>query len=278
MASALGGAPNESQSIASESVISLSKARSSTCSTPMMHREYSVVATNKNLSLLGLMHFANGRGFQEKVIAELKSGYAFDAVTSRRYAANTAWQKLNIFTHNIATSKQLDTGAAPKNALAPTHDLVPASLHPLLAVRVAPPSRSFAPAGGQTAPSPRLPSRRAGALYEDRTTAPMRRVEITPGLRRRRRMGRRLFTVHVDCIALPHRAAPAPRPTTVKRRAAGLPGGGEHLSEAPGTPRGSSSPPRRRTRRELRSRRRATLLPVAIRSPVVEPAGMSRWD
>jgi hypothetical protein len=80
----------------------------------MANWEYSVVATNKNLSLLGLMHFANGRGFQEKVIAELKSGYAFDAVTSRRYAANTAWQKLNIFTHNIATSMQLDTGAARK--------------------------------------------------------------------------------------------------------------------------------------------------------------------
>lgn len=79
------------------------------------HWEYSVVATNKDLSLLATWHFANGRGIQEKTIAELKTGYALDAVTSRRYTANTAWQKLNVFAHNLATSLQLDTGAAKKS-------------------------------------------------------------------------------------------------------------------------------------------------------------------
>lgn len=76
--------------------------------------EYSVVATNKTLGLRALWHFANGRGIQEKVTAELKSGYAFDAIPTNRYSANTAWQKLNIVTHNIVTSFQLVTAMTPK--------------------------------------------------------------------------------------------------------------------------------------------------------------------
>lgn len=76
--------------------------------------EYSVVATNKTLGLRGLYHFMNGRGIQEKTIGELKSGFAFGIIPTNRYSANTAWQKLNILAHNIATSFQLAAGAAPK--------------------------------------------------------------------------------------------------------------------------------------------------------------------
>jgi hypothetical protein len=78
--------------------------------------EYSVVATNKTLALRALWHFANGRGAQEKIIAELKSGFAFDCIPTLRYAANTAWQKLNVLAHNLAVSFQLDTTPVPKSS------------------------------------------------------------------------------------------------------------------------------------------------------------------
>jgi len=76
--------------------------------------EYSVVATNKTLDLRALWHFQNGRGVQEKVIGELKSGLAFASIPSQTYSANTAWQKLNVLAHNIATSFQLQTVAPAK--------------------------------------------------------------------------------------------------------------------------------------------------------------------
>lgn len=76
--------------------------------------EYSTVATNKTLDLRALWHFQNGRGVQEKVIGELKSGLAFASIPSKTYSANTAWQKLNVLTHNIATTFQLQTIAPAK--------------------------------------------------------------------------------------------------------------------------------------------------------------------
>lgn len=76
--------------------------------------EYSVIATNKTLGLSALWNFMNGRGVQEKIFAELKSGYAYDAVPTNNYRANTAWQKLNIIAHNLMTSMQLTTTAIPK--------------------------------------------------------------------------------------------------------------------------------------------------------------------
>ena len=76
--------------------------------------EYSVVATNKTLGLRALWHFQAGRGVQEKTIAELKSGFAFASIPTQTYSANTAWQKLNILAHNLATSFQLATTATEK--------------------------------------------------------------------------------------------------------------------------------------------------------------------
>ncbi len=76
--------------------------------------EYSVVATNKKLGLKPLYRFMNGRGVQEKTFAELKDGFAFDAIPTNAYGANTAWQKLNILTHNIAVAYQLSTTATVK--------------------------------------------------------------------------------------------------------------------------------------------------------------------
>ncbi len=74
------------------------------------HWEYSMVATNKDLGLRALWHFQNGRSVQEKTIAELKSGFAFDCIPTNKYSANTAWQKLNILAHNIMVTMQLATG------------------------------------------------------------------------------------------------------------------------------------------------------------------------
>lgn len=76
--------------------------------------EYSVVATNKIIDLRTLWNFQNGRGVQEKVIGELKSGLAFGSIPSQSYSANTAWQKLNILTHNLLTTFQLRTTATPR--------------------------------------------------------------------------------------------------------------------------------------------------------------------
>jgi hypothetical protein len=78
------------------------------------HWEYSVVATNKKLGLRALWHFQAGRGVQEKTIGELKNGYAFASIPTQTYCANTAWQKLNVFAHNLMTTFQLLTIATEK--------------------------------------------------------------------------------------------------------------------------------------------------------------------
>jgi hypothetical protein len=78
------------------------------------HWEYSGVVTNHRLGLRALWHFMGGRGAHEKVLAELKHGYAFDSVPGRSYAANSTWQILAVLAHNLMTSFQL--GATPRVA------------------------------------------------------------------------------------------------------------------------------------------------------------------
>lgn len=73
--------------------------------------EYSAMATNKTLSVRSLWHFLNGRGAHEKALGELKSGFAFDAVPTRCYAANSAWQSLSLLAFNLSRSFQIATGA-----------------------------------------------------------------------------------------------------------------------------------------------------------------------
>jgi hypothetical protein len=51
---------------------------------------------------------------REKTIGELKSGLGFAAMPTQTYSANTAWQKLNILTHNLVTTFQLQTTASEK--------------------------------------------------------------------------------------------------------------------------------------------------------------------
>lgn len=78
------------------------------------HWEYSALCTNKTLGLRALWNFYNGRGAQEKVIGELKSGFAFGDIPTKTYSANTTWQKLNILAHNLMTTFQLATTATEK--------------------------------------------------------------------------------------------------------------------------------------------------------------------
>jgi hypothetical protein len=78
------------------------------------HYEYAAVATNLALDLPALYAFINGRGAQEKTLAELKGEFALDVVPTAHYGANSAWQQLSILAHNLARSFQLDTLATPK--------------------------------------------------------------------------------------------------------------------------------------------------------------------
>ena len=69
--------------------------------------EYSAVTTNLPFTPKNLWLFMAGRGAQEKTIAELKGGLAFDSVPSKRYAANSAWQWLSVLAHNLHRDFQL---------------------------------------------------------------------------------------------------------------------------------------------------------------------------
>ena len=77
------------------------------------HFEYAAVA-NLPLDLSALYAFICGRGAQEKTLAELKGEFALDVVLTRHYGANSAWQQLSVFAHNLIRSFQLDTLATPK--------------------------------------------------------------------------------------------------------------------------------------------------------------------
>ncbi len=71
------------------------------------HYEYSAVTTNLGISGGSLWQFMAGRGTHEQAYAELKSGFAFDAVPSQSYAANSAWQQLNIIAFNLVRRFQM---------------------------------------------------------------------------------------------------------------------------------------------------------------------------
>jgi hypothetical protein len=71
------------------------------------HFEYYAVATNMSLGLPALFAFVCGRGAQEKTFAELKGEFALDVVPTNHYAANSAWQQLNVLAYNVARRFQL---------------------------------------------------------------------------------------------------------------------------------------------------------------------------
>jgi Transposase DDE domain group 1 len=76
--------------------------------------EYSAVSTNLELKAAALWDFIAGRGAQEKTFAEIKGQWALDAVPTRHYGANSAWQQISILGHNLLRSFQLQTLASKK--------------------------------------------------------------------------------------------------------------------------------------------------------------------
>lgn len=69
--------------------------------------EYSAIATSLHLSVKDLWLFMAGRGNQEKTIAELKDGLAFDSIPTKYYGANGAWQWLVVLAHNLHRDFQI---------------------------------------------------------------------------------------------------------------------------------------------------------------------------
>lgn len=75
------------------------------------HFEYSAVTTNKRIGPVALWYFMAGRGAQEKTLAELKDGLAFDTVPTNHYGANRAWQQLSVMALNLLRRFQVESGA-----------------------------------------------------------------------------------------------------------------------------------------------------------------------
>jgi hypothetical protein len=78
------------------------------------HWEYSAVVTNKTLTGRNLWHYMCGRGGHEKILAELKGGYAFDSIPTMKYAANGAWQILSVLAFNLMRGMQATTTAVTR--------------------------------------------------------------------------------------------------------------------------------------------------------------------
>jgi hypothetical protein len=76
--------------------------------------EYSAIATNRTIGGRALWHFLAGRGDHEKLLAELKGGYALHTVPTNHYGANSAWQQIVVLAHNLITNLQLATLANRK--------------------------------------------------------------------------------------------------------------------------------------------------------------------
>ena len=78
------------------------------------HYEYSAVTSNKKLGAVALWYFMAGRGAQEKTLAELEDGFAFDSVPTNHYAANSAWQQLSVLAMNLLRRFSMETTAAAR--------------------------------------------------------------------------------------------------------------------------------------------------------------------
>src|SRR5436309_862433 len=87
------------------------------------HWEYSAITTNKPLGLKALWKFMAGRGTHEKVLAQLKHGYAFETIPTRNFAANSTWQILSVLAHNLITNFQIALASPQRPASAKRRSL-----------------------------------------------------------------------------------------------------------------------------------------------------------
>lgn len=74
--------------------------------------EYSAVTTSLDLDAKRLWFFMAGRGAQQRTLAELKGGFAFDTIPTKRYAANSAWQWISVLAHSLHRDFQMARGTA----------------------------------------------------------------------------------------------------------------------------------------------------------------------
>lgn len=112
------------------------------------HFEYSAVATNRDIRPEFLWKFMAGRGAQEKTIAELKGEWAFDTIPTNHYAANSAWQQISIFGHNLIRSFQIETMASEKRfSIKRTYHRVMHSLKTIRFLLIHQPARIVRPQG-----------------------------------------------------------------------------------------------------------------------------------
>lgn len=86
------------------------------------HFEYSVVATNKTLSIPALWQFIAGRGAHEKTIAELKQAVAFDAIrpTTARPMPRGRCRACSRSTSSAASRSPLEHPCGPGPGSGPT--------------------------------------------------------------------------------------------------------------------------------------------------------------
>ena len=78
--------------------------------------QYKVIITNKTLKAGRAAAFHEGRGYQEKIFAELKNSVELGYIPCRRRVANEVWLHSAILAHNLGRELQLQAGAEKKPA------------------------------------------------------------------------------------------------------------------------------------------------------------------
>lgn len=78
--------------------------------------EYKVVVTNKTTSAKNVLYYHNGRGSQEGIIGELKSGVHFDYIPCKSQVANQHFMAASLLAHNLGRELQMRT-EPPKRGL-----------------------------------------------------------------------------------------------------------------------------------------------------------------
>ncbi len=69
--------------------------------------DYKVIVTKKKTRAKNVLMFHNGRGSQEGIIGELKSGAQFDYIPCRNFVANQHFMMASILSHNLGRELQM---------------------------------------------------------------------------------------------------------------------------------------------------------------------------
>lgn len=77
--------------------------------------EFKVIITNKTCCAKKVLKFHNGRGYQESIIAELKSNCHFDYIPVKKKTGNQLFMFAGIIAHNLHRELQMTTYKRDKN-------------------------------------------------------------------------------------------------------------------------------------------------------------------